>query len=319
MWALAFSVAFAKTAGDEVTSLPGWNGPLPSRQFSGYLSVGPHKHLHYWLVEAESSPATAPVVLWLNGGPGCSSLDGFIYEHGPFRTDPTDATKLIRFEQTWASVANMLYLEAPAGVGFSYSTDAADYDTNDDKTAADSAEALQAFFAAFPQYASNDFFITGESCNAMLRSNRRLMPNVFRLRLPELSSAVRRCGSLRPNPVGSDPRFGGQGSVEGRHTPRHCGWCNLRAAFELPPPSSPRKMRRSAAERRTPRPQNGCSGTEVGVCGGQRWIYDTQYLLGTAFVDPSLKKAILASCNFGAAAPSDACQVAYYLAAVEGL
>ena len=140
-----------------------WQGPLPSRQFSGYLSVGPSKHLHYWLVEAESNPETAPVVLWLNGGPGCSSLDGFIYEHGPFRTDPTDATKLVRFDQTWASIANMLYLEAPAGVGFSYSTNPADYSTNDDKTAADSAEALQAFFAAFPQFVSNEFFITGES------------------------------------------------------------------------------------------------------------------------------------------------------------
>ena len=113
VWALAF-------AADEVTSLPGWSGPLPSRQFSGYLDVGASKHLHYWLVESEGAPSTDPTVLWLNGGPGCSSLDGFLYEHGPFRTDPANPHKLVRFPQTWAKVANMLYLEAPAGVGYSY-------------------------------------------------------------------------------------------------------------------------------------------------------------------------------------------------------
>ena len=110
---LTFAPSFRPT--DEVKALPGWNASLPSKQFSGYLSVGEHKKLHYWLVEAEKAPASAPLVLWLNGGPGCSSLDGFIYEHGPFRTDPEDPTQLVRFAQTWAQHAHMLYLEAPAG------------------------------------------------------------------------------------------------------------------------------------------------------------------------------------------------------------
>ena len=74
-------------------------------------------------------------------------------------------TTLFRFlqEYTWAKKANMLYLEAPAGVGFSYSDDWKDYTTNDNITASDNHKALDAFFVAYPEYAKNEFFITGES------------------------------------------------------------------------------------------------------------------------------------------------------------
>jgi hypothetical protein len=65
------------------------------------------KHLHYYFVECEEGdPATAPTVLWFNGGPGCSSLDGLVYEHGPFRINSTsDGHQLYRFEYTWAKVS----------------------------------------------------------------------------------------------------------------------------------------------------------------------------------------------------------------------
>lgn len=108
-------VAFGDPSADEVTSLPGWDGELPSRQFSGYLTVNTTKHMHYWMVESENDPTTDPVVLWLNGwfigiftmqlklcaidvywlgGPGCSSLDGYLYEHGPFHVDENDYAKV---------------------------------------------------------------------------------------------------------------------------------------------------------------------------------------------------------------------------------
>lgn len=40
------------------------------------------RNLFYYFVVSEGNPAKDPVVLWLNGGPGCSSFDGFVYEHG---------------------------------------------------------------------------------------------------------------------------------------------------------------------------------------------------------------------------------------------
>lgn len=58
--------AFAFPAEDEVKSLPGWDGPLPSRMWAGYVSVGQQKdrHLHYIAVESQSNPETDPVTMW---------------------------------------------------------------------------------------------------------------------------------------------------------------------------------------------------------------------------------------------------------------
>ena len=156
-------LASAAYSADEIKSLPGWNGALPSKQYSGYLTASNSSQLHYWFVESENDPANDPTVLWLNGGPGCSSLDGFFYEQGPFVIDPSDYTKLTLRDYRWSQVSNVIFLEAPVGVGFSYSTEN-DYKCNDDRTAAESRAALENFFnEKFPELKKNKFFITGLS------------------------------------------------------------------------------------------------------------------------------------------------------------
>ena len=115
-------LALAAPSSDEIKHLPGWNGSLPSKQFSGYLDISETKHYHYWFVECENNPENAPVILWLNGGPGCSSLDGLFTEHGPFRLDTISKPFALQyFNYTWSKLANVIYLESPIGVGFSYS------------------------------------------------------------------------------------------------------------------------------------------------------------------------------------------------------
>jgi len=163
---LLAAVAFAAPAADLITSLPGWSPqPFPSPQYSGYLDISSTKHIHYWMVYSEKNPATAPVVLWLNGGPGCSSLDGYIYEQGPFGVNASNYNQLFLREYRWSQLANMVYFEAPVVVGFSYSTNpSVDYKCTDDTTAADNLAAVQTLFTVkFPEFASNPFFITGES------------------------------------------------------------------------------------------------------------------------------------------------------------
>ena len=156
-------LSFAARASDEVTYLPGQNfTSLNFRHYSGYLQSNGKKQLHYWFLESQNNPSTDPLVLWLNGGPGCSSLDGEMYEHGAFYTTEDGETIYLN-PNSWNTVANMLYLEAPVGVGFSYSPDKADYTNNDNQTALDNYQALLNFFTLFPEYQSHEFFITGES------------------------------------------------------------------------------------------------------------------------------------------------------------
>lgn len=154
----------AAIVADQITSLPGWAGPLPSKQYSGYVNIGTSgKYMHYWFVEAETAPATAPVVLWLNGGPGCSSLDGYMYEQGPFHVNEANQSQLLYNEYTWAKQVNIVFLESPVGVGFSYSMTPSDYTTNDTQTANDNFDFLNGFFKGFSELATNDFYIAGES------------------------------------------------------------------------------------------------------------------------------------------------------------
>ena len=161
---LAMQKVLAAPPLDEIKNLPGWDSELPSKQYSGYLNITDTKHYHYWFVECEVEPENAPVVLWLNGGPGCSSLDGLVYEHGPFRIDDsTLPPTLYRFEYTWSKLANMIYLESPVGVGFSYSDNDNDYHCTDDTTALDNFLSVEKFFELFPEYKNNPFYITGES------------------------------------------------------------------------------------------------------------------------------------------------------------
>lgn len=162
--AVALTPTYAAIDGDLITSLPGFNGTFLSKQYSGYLSVGGGKFLHYTLAESENDPSTDPVVVWFNGGPGCSSMMGYWTEQGPFTLEYVAGEPVLSYRDTrWNQIANVIFLESPAGVGYSYATSPSGLVFNDTVTADDNLNALQAFFKGFPEYLDSELYITGES------------------------------------------------------------------------------------------------------------------------------------------------------------
>ena len=146
---------------EKVTSLPeySYEGPL----YSGYLIISEKKKLHYMFNIALEDAENKPLILWLNGGPGCSSLDGWANEHGPMLLDDKGKFQLNNY--TWVKEANIIYLESPADTGFSYinSSDKDDLYLDDNITAADNLQAILKFYEKFPEFKNQNFYISGES------------------------------------------------------------------------------------------------------------------------------------------------------------
>ena len=155
------SLALAKRLTDKVSSLP-MCPPLPTAWYSGYLNASPTKQLHYVFVESLDQPATDPVIVWFNGGPGCSSMLALFQEHGPFIIDD-DESFIKPNPFPWNQRANVLYIESPAGVGYSLAATIQDRTHTDMSQSIDAFEAMKDFYKSWPELLTTDLYITGES------------------------------------------------------------------------------------------------------------------------------------------------------------
>lgn len=132
------------------------------KQHSGYFDIdaATDKHYFFWAFESRGSPASDPVILWMTGGPGCSSGLAVLVENGPCHLT-TDGT-MYSNPYSWNDGATVIYIDQPAGVGFSYG-DVSGYDHNETQVSNDMYNFMQAFYQAFPQFLQNDLFVYGES------------------------------------------------------------------------------------------------------------------------------------------------------------
>jgi len=157
---------------DRVSFLPGISNESIANKdmFAGFVSVKDpeapkfkREDIFYWFVESESETrATDPLVLWTNGGPGCSGLLGMLTENGPFRTLPGGAG-LRPFEYSWTKHASIVFVEQPVFTGFSISSDEKDARTDDALNARKLTLMIDRFLDKFPLYRDRDLYLAGES------------------------------------------------------------------------------------------------------------------------------------------------------------
>lgn len=75
----------------------------------------------FWFFESRNDPANAPLAIWMNGGPGSSSMLGLLRENGPCFVN-SDSNSTYLNEWAWNKNVNMLFLDQPVQVGMSYDT-----------------------------------------------------------------------------------------------------------------------------------------------------------------------------------------------------
>lgn len=129
--------------------------------YSGYIDVGHNQSMFFWFFEARNNPKNAPFTLWLNGGPGCSSLIGAFQENGPCKVE-AEGTSTTLNPYSWNKYANMIYLDQPIPAGFSYGS----HDVYSTKQAAARVwDFFQILFGIphFTQYESRELSVWAES------------------------------------------------------------------------------------------------------------------------------------------------------------
>ncbi|KAI4318750.1 hypothetical protein MLD38_032420 [Melastoma candidum] len=157
-----------------VRSLPGYDGDLPFYFETGYIGVGEQEEvqLFYYFAASENRPEDDPLLLWLTGGPGCSALSGLIYEVGPFTFDlkapHTYPPKLVLNPYSWTKVSSMIFVDAPVGTGFSYSTTQQGYDSSATKESMDLYEFMRKWLQTHPKFSTNPLYISGDSYSGII-------------------------------------------------------------------------------------------------------------------------------------------------------
>ncbi|KAI0732852.1 alpha/beta-hydrolase [Fomitopsis betulina] len=177
LWLFSFSNAaptdLPPAASFYVRSVPGLHlepHHPPLHIFSGHLPSDPNAadtpedevnpHLFFFMIKNRRMADKERIIFWFNGGPGCSSFDGLMMEVGPWRLDGKGGLNLV--EGGWEEYTTMVYVDQPAGAGFSYTS--SDHFLHDlPEASLQLVEFLKNFYEVFPEYKNVDTYLAGES------------------------------------------------------------------------------------------------------------------------------------------------------------
>ncbi|XP_044333889.1 serine carboxypeptidase-like 19 isoform X1 [Triticum aestivum] len=163
------ALAGAASSSKVVTSLPGFQAPLPFHLETGYVEVDEDNgtELFYYFVESEAGGENAPFLLWLTGGDHCSVLSGLAFEIGPFKfvVEPYNGTipSLEINPNSWTKVAHILFVDSPAGAGFSFSKQPKGYHVGEVSTSLQLHDFLIKWIRDHPKFLSSPLYIGGDS------------------------------------------------------------------------------------------------------------------------------------------------------------
>lgn len=169
---LALALALSPRLGKDprrqymVARLPGMYQNLPKEDipimYSGQLELFPENSTHYYFwkfSDAKPIPeAEKRTIFWLNGGPGCSSMDGALMEAGPLRINKDN--EVVYNNGSWHKAGDIVFVDQPAGTGFSYSDG---YEQELPDVTVHFLKFLEKYFEVFPEDRQNKIFLAGES------------------------------------------------------------------------------------------------------------------------------------------------------------
>lgn len=173
------------------------------KQYTGYLDVlDEDKHFFFWFFESRNDPQNDPVILWLNGGPGCSSTTGEFFELGPSLFTVNGSLKYN--ENSWNTNATVIFLDQPVNVGYSYSSER----VGSSRAAAEDVYSfLSLLFEAMPEYNSGqEFHLAGESYGG------HYLPAIGRAILEHPERNFNLSSIVLGNPI-TDPKYQVEASV----------------------------------------------------------------------------------------------------------
>ncbi|KAL2320066.1 hypothetical protein Fmac_029035 [Flemingia macrophylla] len=170
---LAIFVQISSQIGTKVEVLPGFEGPLPFELQTGYIGLGERDddmQVFYYFIKSENDPQNDPLMLWLTGGPGCSSVSAILFQFGPLAFDADiveyDETgtlpNLILRPQSWTKGCSIIFVDLPFGTGFSYAKNLT-AQRSDWKLVHHTHQFLRKWLIHHPEFLSNEFYVGGDS------------------------------------------------------------------------------------------------------------------------------------------------------------